>query len=260
VGRPASARALAAVGRAGSAGALAALAVCWFCGPPPLPAQAQAATSVSIRPSLLPDRLGASTAFTLAFGLSGGREGIPAPLRRIVLHLPAGLGVDLRGGRTCTSSRLRSRGTAGCPSGTLLGRGQALLKVHAGSQVISEASTISAFRGANRGGHPTLEIFSQGQTPLYQSSISTAVLEADRAPYGSRLNIPVPRIPTLVYEPDASIVSFSLTIGAAGRPRAHAGRPITVPRRCPPGGFPFAADLTLADGSLLSATADVACP
>ena len=55
------------------------------------PRRAQTETSASIRPSLLPDRLGASTALTLAFRFSGGIEGVPAPLRGLVVHLPAGL-------------------------------------------------------------------------------------------------------------------------------------------------------------------------
>jgi hypothetical protein len=33
-----------------------------------------------------------------------------------------------------------------------------------------------------------------------------------------------------------------------------------MPRTCPAGGFPFAADFTFADQSTASATAKVACP
>jgi hypothetical protein len=215
-----------------------------------------------MRPSLLPDRLGASTALTLAFRFSGGEEGVPAPLSGMVVRLPAGLTINLRGVKTCAKSRLQSRGAAGCPAGSLVGRGHALMSVHAGSLAVPEEATVTAFRGPNRGSRPTLEIFGQGETPLDQSSISTAVLEPDSAPYGSKLTISIPPIPTLVLEPNASFESLSLTVGGISHsPRAHAAAgAILVPRSCPAGGFPFAASFTFADDSVTSASATVACP
>ncbi len=99
-------------------------------------AVAQTETNASMRPSLLPNRLGASTALTLAFRFSGGAEGVPAPLRGMVVHLPAGLTINLRGAGVCQPSRLRSKGASGCASKSLVGRGHALMKVHAGSLAV----------------------------------------------------------------------------------------------------------------------------
>jgi hypothetical protein len=219
---------------------------------PAASAAAGAATGASIHPSFLPDRLGASTAFTLALRFSGGEEGVPAPVRTIVLQLPAGLGIDLRGVGTCPSVLLQREGPAGCPSGSLLGRGQAALEVHAGSQTIPEQAVLWAFRRPDLGGHPALEILSKGDTPLQQQTISTAVLQGDSAPYGSALTISIPPIPTVVYEPDASFVLLSLTIGRVGV--------IAVPRSCPAGGFPFAVASSFADDSTAAATANLPCP
>ena len=230
------------------------------------PSMALAAeTSASMRASLVPNRLGARTALTLAFKLSGGEEGVPAPLSGMVVRLPAGLNVDLRGVGTCASSRLRRNGAAGCPAGSIVGRGHALMSVHAGSLAVPEEATITIFRGPNRGSRPALEIFGQGETPLDQSSISTGVLEPDGVPYGSKLTVSIPPIPTLMLEPNASVVSESLTIGGGGvlgrGPEGHAAAgAILVPRSCPVGGFPFAAGFTLADGSTISSSATVPCP
>jgi hypothetical protein len=238
--------------------ALIVLASCACAG---VPAQAQADTSASIHPSFLPNRLGASTAFTLSFGFSGGEQGVPAPLSRMVVHLPAGLSVNLAGVPACAKSRLRKKGPSGCPPGSLLGRGHALMEVHAGSQTVPETATIAVFRGPNQGSAPTFQIFGHGSTPLDQSTISTAVLQPDSAPYGSRLTISIPRIPTLMYEPDASFSSFSLTVGNVKRPpRAHAAGVVVVPRNCPAGGFPFAAELTFADHSGANAAERLPCP
>jgi len=220
---------------------------------------ASASTAATLHPSLRAQRLGARTALTLAFHFSGGEEGVPAPLSAIVVRLPGGLGLELRGVTSCAPSRLRSSGAAGCPRGSLLGRGHALLQVHAGSLTVPEQSTVSVFRGPSRAGRPTLEIFGHGETPLYQNTTSIAVVAPDSAPYGSKLTISVPPIPTLVFEPNASFSSLSVTIGAvAGGSAAQAG-PILVPRRCPLGGFPFAASFTFADQSSASAAASVAC-
>lgn len=245
---------------------LAALAAC--CGglvaaAPPVAAQpAEPATGASIHASFLPNRLGANTVFTLAIKFSGGSESVPAPLRREVLHLPAGLGIHLRGVRTCAKGRLQRKGAAGCPKGSLVGRGHALAEARTGSLTTPEQVTISVFRGPNHRGRPVLEILGQGYTPLSERTVSTAVLEPDRSPYGTKVTVSVPRIPTLRYEPDASLASLSLTLGRNGQgPRAHAASAtITVPRRCKAGGFPFAASFGFADGSSASASARVACP
>jgi hypothetical protein len=219
-------------------------------------------TSASIRPSLRPDRLGASTVLTFAIRFSGGAQGVPPALRRAVLHLPAGLGISLRGVATCAQARLRRRGPAGCPAGALVGRGHALLEARTGSLTIPEEAEIQVFRGPNRAGRPVLEIYGHGETPLVESTVSAAVLEPDGAPYGTKLTVSVPAIPTLTYEPDASFVSLSVTIGGIGRaPRAHAAAgAVLMPRSCPAGEFPFAASFTFADGSGASASARVACP
>ena len=246
------------VPRRGAPALLAVLAAC--CVHAPERALAHTATGASMHASFLPDRLGATTTLTLAFRFSGGEGGIPAPLRRMVVHLPAGLGVNLGANTSCSPARLRQSGAAGCPSGSLLGRGHALLMVHAGSQAIPEQAALLLFRGSSRGGRATLEILSRGETPLEESTISTAVVEPDGAPFGLRLNVSVPAIPTLVFEPDASFVSFSMTIGVPGRPRAHAAAAITVPRRCPAGGFPFSGDFTLSDHSTVRAATSVRCP
>jgi hypothetical protein len=220
---------------------------------------AQARAGVAIHASLRPDRLGASTAVTFSFRFSESEEGVPRPLSGMVVHLPAGLGTNLRGVPICPKARLQSQGPPGCPSGSLLGRGSAVIEIRPASQTLPEQVSMSAFRGPNRGNSPTLEILGQGETPLDESSLSTAVLQPDGTPYGSKLAIAIPPIPTLVLEPDASFQAFSLTIGGADRPHAHAGA-IFAPRRCPAGGFPFAASFTFTDHSTTSASTAVACP
>jgi hypothetical protein len=225
-------------------------------------ARASASTEVTLQASFAPDRLGASTALTVGLRFFGGTEGVPAPLRSVVLHLPAGLGVALRGTGRCAAARVRRHGAGGCPGGALLGRGHARLQVHAGSQTIPEQAALWAFLGpSSAAGAPTIAILGEGSTPLDERTVSTGVVHADSAPFGSKVTVTVPPIPTVMLEPDASVDSLSLTVGAAGNAagRTLAAR-ITVPRRCPRGGFPFAVQIGFADGSRTEATAAVRCP
>jgi hypothetical protein len=234
-------------------------AACWLlalassCAAAPV-AHAQEPTA-RIRASFTPDVPGAQTAFMFAYSLQDA-EGVPPPLRSMVVHLPLGLGFDVHGLASCASARLQGGGPAACPARSLLGRGHAQLEVHAGSQSIPEEAVVSVLRAPDRGGRLALSIFGRGETPLQQQTLSTARILPDRGPYGAKLSVSIPPIPTLVYEPDASILSLSLTIGG---PSARAGA-VTVPRRCPAGGFPFAAEFSFADQSRAGATTHVPCP
>lgn len=231
------------------------LAICTMLG-----GTAHAATAATIHPSFLPDRLGANTAFTLTMGFANRQGEVPAPVNRIVLHLPAGLGIDLRGVGSCPKARLERRGASGCASRLQIGRGRAVLAVHAGSQTIPESAILSAFRGPTQDGKPTLEILGQGETPLYQRAVIVGVLRGDHPPYGAKIDLSIPPIPTLTGEPNASISELSLTVGAGGNPRAHVAGAIVVPHSCPISGFPFAADFAFEDGSTASAAAKAPCP
>jgi len=243
--------------RAGAhAGALCAIATLAVCAV--LPTGAQAATTASITPSFAPNRLGAATAFTLRIAYADQQDPVPEPVSHAVVHLPAGLGIDLRGIGICPSSRLEKQAGRGCPASSRVGSGSSLAGAHLGATNLNETAALTAWRGPNRGGRPTLEIRGQGLTPLEESVVVVGVLEPDSAPYGQKLVMTVPPIPTLPLEPNASILRFALTVGSAHG--GHGGGLIRVPHRCPAGGFPFAADFAYAGGSTSTSTATVRCP
>jgi hypothetical protein len=235
-----------------SALGIAAVAVCAA-----LTAGAQAATVASITPSFAPDRLGASTAFTLAIQYSNQEGAIPEPVNHAVVHLPAGLGIDVRSFGICPAARLEKQLGRGCPSSARLGRGSALMGAHLGAINLHENASLTAWRGPDKGGRPTLEILGEGLSPLEEHVVLKGVLEADRAPYGQRLTMTIPPIPTLPTEPNASALHFSLTVGSG---HGKLGKLIHAPGSCPAGGFRFGADFGYADGTSSSSAATVHCP
>jgi hypothetical protein len=232
--------------------ALLAAAAC--CGV--LASGAQAANVTHIKPGFSPDRSGAQTAVTLTADFAGERGEVPSPVTGAVVHLPAGLAIHLRGAGICAKARLVARGPQACPSNSLVGRGSALLKGQIGVLAIPESATLLAFRGQNQGGHPTLEISGQGLSPLDVRVTFSGVLLGDQAPYGQKLVLTIPAIPTIPEEPNASTIKFSLTIGSPSRSNGT----VDVPRTCPAGGFPFGAEFTFADGSTNNTKATAPCP
>jgi hypothetical protein len=226
-----------------------------FAPAPPTPE----ATTATIRPSFSPDRLGAKAAFTFAVHFSGGELGVPAPVRRAVVRFPPGLMLDIPKLRSCTKARLQARGASGCPARSKIGTGHALADVHAGASVESEGAAVSAFVGPPQGLNPTIEILGQGYSPLDERVVITATAFPDSPPYGEKLVMSIPAIPSIPLEPNASTVSFSLTVGGAAF-RRHNPNTVVLPSHCPAGGFPFAAEFTYEDGSTSNATAAVPCP
>jgi len=218
---------------------------------------AQAATVASITPSFAPDRAGAGTALTLAIGYSNQQGGVPEPVTHIVVHLPAGLGINLRGVGTCSRSRLEKQMGRGCPASARAGSGSARLGAHLGAINLNENASLTAWRGPNKGGRATLQLLGVGLSPLEEHVVVSGVLEPDHAPYGQQLVLSIPPIPTLTGEPNASVLHSSVRIGAA---HGRLGRLIRVPRSCPTRGFPFGADFNYAGGGSGSTTATIPCP
>ncbi|HEY3828135.1 MAG TPA: hypothetical protein VGL57_02955 [Solirubrobacteraceae bacterium] len=234
---------------------IVALAMCLALCP-----SAQAATSASIAPSLSPNRLHAKSALTLTIHYTSNEAGLPTPLRRAILRLPAGLSLDIPTLRSCGLAQLQAHGASGCPAQSAIGHGYALVAGSLGSQIATERVSLLAFLGPPRNLQPTFDILSQGYKPIGAQFVLSATNLPASAPYGEELVMSLPPIPTVPNEPDASILTFSLTIGASEPRHRHGATTVIVPSRCPPGGLPFAAEFSYADGSVSSAFATTPCP
>jgi hypothetical protein len=223
-------------------------------------AGAQAQTSATLTPTLSPDRLNARGALTLTLGYAADGPGVPSPVRKALLALPAGLGLHVPALRSCSPAQLRARGPGGCPSQSRLGSGHALVEAAAGSQLITENIGLSLFIGPLQSFQPTFEMLGQGYTPLEKRIVIAGTVASSNAPYGEELVMSIPPIPTLPLEPEASLASLTLTVGTSARRLAADANTIVVPSSCPAGGFPFAAEFTYADGATGKALAAVPCP
>jgi hypothetical protein len=225
-----------------------------------LAVSAHAKTVATLEARLSPERLGSTAADSVRVQFDDKGAVVPTPLRRAILRLPAGLTLEVPHLRSCSPSRLRILGRRGCPAESALGRGHALIEAYLGSKVLAESISLWVFLGPPRNLQPTVEILAQGFTPLEKQVVLSGSVLTDSAPYGERLVLSIPPIATLPQEPDASIASLSLTVGATGGHHRHGENGVRVPRKCPFGGFPVAGEFTYADGSGDAAHATIPCP
>jgi hypothetical protein len=222
-------------------------------------AVAASGTHATIAAALSPDRLGARAQLTFTIHFAGGERGVPSPVVRSVLKFPAGLNLDIPNLRSCSPARLQARGVHGCPAQSRIGSGHAVVEGYLGSQLTLENVTLWVFLGPLRNLQATVEIFGEGYAPLGEQMVLTANGLSEPAPYGEGLELSIPPIPTVPPGSNASILTFTLAIGASGHLNANANT-VLIPSRCPAGGFPFAAEFTYADGSSGRALATVPCP
>lgn len=233
---------------------LAALCACAL-----LAATAHAATSATVAAALSPNRLGANGAVSVTIAFADPAARLPAPVRSATLHFPAGLTLNVPHLRSCSESRLQALGADSCPAASGLGRGHAVVAGYIGSELVAENVSLRLFLGPLRNLQPTVEVFGEGLSPIAEQVVLDGSVFADAAPYGERLVLAIPPIATVPPEPDASIPTFSLTVGTSGSQRRDRAT-VHVPKRCPKGGFPLVAEFAYADGSSGLVRAAIPCP
>lgn len=246
---------------------MAALALCAVA-----PAPAGAAQSVRLRTAFSPDRLGVSTTISFAFAIDGAGGTVPSPVTRVDLHLPAGIGLasTTLGLAVCEPELLLLNGPRGCPSNSRIGYGKAVAEVPYGPEVVKEENvSVNAYFGRQEGEHLTVLFFAEGWEPVYAAAVFPGQLAEQTGIYGGSLDTTVPLIASVPEGPDVSVTRFSSTIGPRnityyhrvhGRLRPFHPRGVSVPARCPRGGFPFAADFAFQDGTQYTAHATAPCP
>lgn len=224
-----------------------------------LAATAHAATSAAVTAALSPNRLGANGAVSVTIAFTDSAATLPAPLRRATLRFPAGLALNVPHLRSCSESRLQALGADSCPAASGLGRGHAVVAGYIGSELVAENVSLRLFLGPLRNLQPTVEVFGEGVSPIAEQVVLDGSVFADAAPYGERLVLAIPPIATVPPEPDASIPTFSLTVGTSGSQRRNRAT-VHVPKRCPTGGFPLVAEFAYADGSRGVVRTAIPCP
>jgi hypothetical protein len=248
-------------------GCLAATTLICLC----LPASAPGAPSAKLHATLTPDRLGQGTTigFDLRIAAPAGR--MPPSLTQVGVSYPSNLGITTSGLglATCSTHTLEALGPAGCPPDSRMGYGSALAEFPIGPEIVREAAQVTLLRGSTHDPHLALLVFVNAEAPIWAPLTLPALLLPAPAPFGGRIDIKVPLIPTFPGAPDVAVTQLRFTIGPQhltyyerhhGRWEPYRPEGINLPDTCPRKGFPFAATLAFADGSHTAASTTVPCP
>jgi hypothetical protein len=228
---------------------------------PPATQPGDSSESARIAATLSPNRLGAAARLNVYIAYGQAESELTPPIRHALLRLPAALGIDIPSLRSCSAAHLRAHGARGCPPQSSIGSGQALTDALLGSQLLSEHVELSLFVGPLVNLEPTFEILAEALTPFRERVVIVGKVLPDDPPFGEDLSIALPPIRTLPLEPDASIVSLSLSIGPRpGARRSRRSNAVLVPAHCPSGGFPFAIESAFADGGSSKTLTAAPCP
>jgi hypothetical protein len=213
--------------------------------------------------SLTPERLGAPTTISAGFRISSSQPRPPV-LSGVQLSFPKNLGFATSGLglAACNPGLLEENGPEICPANSKLGSGSAIVEIPLSGFLHREAVQLTLLAGPSANGYLRVLVSGVGSFPVS----AVVVLSAELLP--GRLSITIPPIPTLPEGPYVSLVEMRLQLGGHltyyekvhGRYVAYHPPGIALPRRCPRGGFSFAATFSFLEERPASARARVACP
>jgi len=236
-----------------------------------LPAAAGASQTVSLHASFSPNKLGASTTIGFGFHIGSTTGGLPSPLTHVDLRMPPGMNyiTSSLGLATCKPARLVEKGITGCPANSRLGYGSAFVEVPFGQDSGHEIPEIAALMGPPHNGNVVVLFYANGLAPVYAQIVFQGELVTGGGPFGEDLSAAIPLIPSVTNGPPVSIIDVKSTIGpnhlsytkrVHGRVVHYRPEGVSVPDRCPHGGFQFLADFAFLDGSTATAKTVVPCP
>ncbi len=232
-----------------------------------LPSAAQAAPTFTFTTKALPipgfpgtgDILGAGAMIEVQGKLSGTEYGggFPLPTTGIRYFAPAGAKLHTQGFAMCTRAVLEQFGPVRCPKSSSAGPGGwALGVVSFGGERVPERASVQAFFGP--GG--SLQAFVDGSTPVALEFVVAGQVVPAAPPFSMEFIDEVPLIETVPGAPDASFIEGALVVGAAHRSGGKTVSYVTIPDKCPKGGWPVKVELTFLGGATAQASYMMPCP
>jgi hypothetical protein len=231
-----------------------------------LSAGASAAPTITLKARAIPiphyphtgNILGAGAALQTEFTISGTEYGgYPPPLIGVRFYGPASAKLHPQGFATCAPSTIEARGPGPCPKKSIAGpKGSASGVVSFGTERVQETVSVQPFFAP--GGN--LEFFADGTTPVSIEVLSKGSVVRSSPPFGPTVLAEVPLIESVPGALDASEQRINVKVGAAYRHGKRTTYYITVPKKCPKGGFPLKAEMTFLGGATAEASYRAPCP
>ncbi|HEY2142605.1 MAG TPA: hypothetical protein VGG98_11165 [Solirubrobacteraceae bacterium] len=231
-----------------------------------LPAQASAAPTFTFQTKALPipgfpgtgDILGAGAVIQVKGTISGTEYGgFPPPLTGIKYYAPAGAKLHPHGFATCAPSTIEQSGPGPCPKTSAAGpKGSATGVVSFGTERVHETASVQPFFAP--GGN--LQFYVNGTTPVSLEILATGHVVGSSPPFGLEVIGEVPLIETVPGALDASVEEGTVSVGAAYKQGKKTISYVTVPKKCPQGGWPVKVELSFLGGATAEASYKMPCP
>jgi hypothetical protein len=236
-----------------------------------MPASAGAAQTATMQASFSPDKLGAPTTIGFGFHISSTTSQAVAPLTSIGLGLPPGIDYlsTTLGLATCRPAALIAKGLSGCSPNSRLGEGTATVELPFGGQSGQETSDLQVLMGPAHNNNLVVLFYASGIKPISTQLVFQGELLTGTEVLGGSLKSAIPLVPSVPGGSFVPIVNLQAELGPGhltyyrrvhGKRVAFHPEGVSVPSRCPRGGFPFSATFTFFDGSSTTASTTVPCP
>ncbi len=231
-----------------------------------LSATASAAPTITLKAKAVPipgfphtgNILGAGAALQAEYTISGTEYGgFPPPLIGVKFFGPASAKLHPQGFATCSENVLKEKGPASCPAKSKAGpAGSASGVVSFGNERVEESVSVEPFFAP--GGN--LEFFVAGHSPVSIEIISKGKVVNSSPPFGPTVEAEVPLVESVPGALDASAKVISVKVGAAYKKGKKTFYYITVPKKCPKGGFPLKTIMSFLGGATAEASYKAPCP
>jgi hypothetical protein len=234
-----------------------------------LPGAARAADIAKLKIEFSPDRLGASTSLRTTSSFSNSDGGLPSPVIGFALSLPPQLELvgSTLGLAVCQPAALIERKLGGCSTNAQLGSGSATVAVPFGPETVFETAHITALMGPPVEEDIGVLLYAESLTPVLSRLVFPGKVVVGEG--SETLATSFPPVATLPGAAAASTINMTLTVGpehltyykeSHGRRVAFHPRGVSLPTKCPKGGFRFLTNIRFLDGTVLAVPYTVPCP
>jgi hypothetical protein len=234
-----------------------------------LPASTHASTVAKLKITFSPDRLGAQISIHTVVTYNNTAGGLPSPVVGFDLHLPPQLELigSTLGLANCQPQALAENGPSACSPNARIGSGSATVAVPFGPEIVTETASVDILLGQPLGEQVGVLLFTESRSPVFAQLVFPGVLLLGTG--AESLSTSFPPTPTLPGAPDAAVMKMTLTVGpehliyyrqSHGRQVAFHPTGVSLPSKCPRGGFTFVTDMHFEDGTALRLPYAVPCP
>ena len=204
------------------------------------------------------DILGAGVAIEGEAKISGTEYGgFPPPVTGGTFFAPAGVKLHTQGFTTCSDAILESHEVTHCPKKSFASSiGSVSGVVSFGATRVHESLTLQGFFAP--GGE--LAFYAEGRSPAVIEVMVKVSVTSGGSGFGPKYSASVPLVETVPGAPYGVVEAVKLKVGAAFMQGGKLISYITLPKKCPRGGFPIRLEVKFLIGEPVTVDTKMPCP